>query len=196
VSTTFHLVRHASHGLLGSVLAGRMPGVALSDAGRMQAAALARRFTGQLIAAVVSSPVQRAIETAAPIAAALGAPAQADPGFEEIDFGRWAGAAFADLDGGAAWHAWNAARGLAQTPGGETMLAAQARAVAALGALRGRYGDAAVIVVSHADIIKAVLAHVLGMPLDLIHRLDVAPASTSTLALGDGHAVVHGLNHL
>jgi len=194
--TMFHLVRHGAHGPLGSVLAGRMPDVALGDAGRAQAAALARRFSAEAIAAVISSPVQRAVETAAPVAAVLGVPVQADPGFEEIDFGRWTGAAFADLDGSAEWDAWNAARGLAPTPGGETMLAAQARAVAALGALRGRYGDAAVVVVSHADIIKAILAHALGMPLDLIHRLDIAPASTSTLALGDAHAVVHRLNHL
>ena len=193
--TIFHLVRHASHGLLGSVLAGRTPKLGLSDTGRAQAAALAERFKAQPVAAVISSPVQRAIETAMPIAAALGLSVQADAGLEEIDFGRWTGAGFADLAGDPGWDDWNAARGLAPTPGGETMLAAQARAIAALGGLRGRYGDAAVVVVSHADIIKAILAHILGMPLDLIHRFDIAPASTSTLGLGDAHAVVHSLNH-
>jgi len=193
--TMFHLVRHASHGLLGRVLAGRMPEVGLDESGRAQAAALAQHFKAQTVAAIVSSPVQRAIETATPIAAALGLSVQVDAGLEEIDFGRWTGAAFADLAGDPGWDGWNAARALASTPGGETMLEAQARVIAALGALRGRYGDAAVLIVSHADIIKAVLAHALGMPLDLIHRLDIAPASISTLALGDAHAVVHSLNH-
>ncbi len=194
--TVFHLVRHAAHGLLGAVLAGRMEGVALSGEGAAQAARLAKRFAKVGATAVVSSPVQRAMETAAPIAAALGLAVQIDSGFEEIDFGQWTGAAFADLAASPGWHGWNAVRGLAPTPGGETMLAAQARAAGGLSSLRARYPNGAVIVVSHSDIIKAILAHVLGMPLDLIGRIEIAPASVSVLELGDAHAVVHGTNHI
>jgi broad specificity phosphatase PhoE len=189
---TIHLVRHGEHGLLGQVLAGRVAGVALSAAGAAQAGALAARFGGDGVRAVLTSPVQRARETAAPIAAALGLDVQVEAGLEEIDFGAWAGQRFDALDALPAWHEWNRARGLASTPGGETMLAAQARAVAALMRLRGAGG--VVVAVSHSDIIKAVLAYALGMPLDLLHRLEVAPGSRSILTLGDDFARVEAVN--
>lgn len=184
--TTVHLVRHAAHGLLPHTLAGRMPGVALSDEGRAQAAALPARLGP--VGAVLSSPVQRALETAA----ALGRPVAEAPGFEEIDFGRWTGLRFDALDADPAWHAWNAFRSLAACPGGETMHAAQSRALSALQGLRG--GEATVAVVSHADIIKAVLAAVLGVSLDRLDRFTVDPASISTVVLFDGYARVERIN--
>ncbi len=189
---TIHLIRHAEHGLLGHVLAGRQPDVPLSDAGRGQASALAARYTGQAVRAILTSPVQRAQETAGVIAAALGLVPIVDPSIEEIDFGRWTGAAFAALDGEPGWAAWNSARSLAPTPGGEGMLAAQARAVTAL--MQERELGGTVLAVSHSDVIKAVLAYVLGMPLDLLHRLEVAPASRSILVLGDDFARVDAVN--
>ena len=189
---TIHLIRHAEHGLLGHTLAGRQPGVALSDAGRAQADALAERYAGQAISSILVSPVQRARETAAPIAAVLGLEPLVDPGIEEIDFGEWTGAPFTSLAGAPGWSAWNSARSLAPTPGGEFMLAAQARAVSAL--LRQREWGGSVIAVSHSDVIKAVLAFMLGMPLDLLHRLEIAPASRSILVLGDDFARVEAVN--
>ena len=181
--TTVYLIRHAEHGLLGRTLAGRTPGVALNDAGRAQAA----RLRGLPVEAVVSSPQQRAQETAA----ALGLPVQVDPAWDEVDFGTWSGQGFAALDPDPAWQLWNAARGSAPTPGGETMLAVQARAVAGLQALRAH---GSVAVVSHLDVLRAVLAHVLGMPLDFVFRLELAPASRSVVVLWDGGGRVEGLN--
>ena len=181
--TTVHLVRHAEHALLGRTLAGRMAGVGLNDAGRAQAA----RLAGLHVDAVVSSPQQRAQETAA----AFGMPIQTDPAWDEVDFGAWSGMEFAQLDPDPAWQLWNTVRSTAPTPGGETMLAVQARAVAGLAALRA-YGD--VVVVSHLDVLRAVLAHVLGMPLDFVFRLDLTPASRSVVTLWDGGARVDGLN--
>ena len=169
-----------------------MGGVALSDEGRAQAAALGERFAQSGVRAVITSPVQRAQETAAPIAAALGLVAQIEPGLEEVDFGAWSGQSFAALARAPGWPAWNAARGLAATPGGETMLAVQARAVAAV--MRHAEGGGVVVAVSHADVIKAVLAHVLGMPLDLLHRMEIAPASRSTVVIGSDFARVDGMN--
>ena len=193
--TTVHLVRHATHGLLPHTLAGRMPGVPLSPAGLVQAEALARRFGGQTVAAVVSSPVQRARDTAAPIAAALNLVPEIDPGWEEIDFGRWTGQRFDTLDADGEWHAWNRLRSLAACPGGETMHAAQSRALHALSRLRALHGEAAVVVVSHADILKAVLAAALGLSLDHLQRFSLAPASVSTLLVFDDNAIVETLNH-
>ena len=189
---TFHLVRHAHHSLLGNTLAGRTPGVALSTEGGTQAEALAQHFRHSPARAVVSGPADRARQTAAPIAAALNLAPQTDSAFDEIDFGDWTGRSFKALSLVAEWDAWNDARSLALTPGGETMLAVQARAIAGLMALRVVGG--AVVVVSHGDVIKAILAYALGMPLDLLHRLEVAPASRSTLVLGASFAQVLAVN--
>lgn len=181
--TTVHLIRHATHTLQATHLAGRMPGLSLSGQGRAEAAALA----GLPVEAAVCSPQPRAQQTAA----ALGVPVCTDLAWDEVDFGAWAGQEFATLDPDPAWRHWNACRSLTPTPGGETMLQVQARAMAGLHALRG-YGSVAVV--SHLDVLRAVLAHVLGMSLDHLFRLHLAPASRSVLVLGGDGARVEGLN--
>jgi broad specificity phosphatase PhoE len=193
-ATIFHLIRHGAHELLDHVLAGRMEGVGLSESGRAEAATIAQSLAARPIVAVVSSPVQRARETAAPIAARLGREVEIEPGFEEIDFGDWTGLGFDVLHAMPAWHAFNSFRGFAPVPGGESMAAAQARALAAIGRLRARYHDGEVAVISHSDVIKAVLAHFLGVPLDLFRRIEVSPASRSVLAVFDSDALVRGVN--
>ncbi len=187
-------MRHAAHALLPHTLAGRMAGVPLSNAGRAQAAALAARFIGRPIAAVLSSPVQRAQETAAPIAATLGLPLTIEPGFEEIDFGAWTGMRFDALEHDPAWQAWNRLRSVAVCPAGESMHQAQSRAMLALARMRAEHGEADLIVVSHADVIKSVLAAALGLSLDLLHRLTIDPASISTLVLFDTDLRVDRVN--
>ncbi len=171
-----------------------MPGVPLSQEGIGQAHRLAAAFASRPVAAVISSPVQRATETAAPIAGALGLETSIDAGFEEIDFGRWTGARFDELADDPAWHAWNHLRGMARCPGGETMAEAQARALAALAGLRARFADQSIVVVSHADIVKAVLAPALGLPLDRLYRLTVDPSSIATLVLFDQDMRVDAVN--
>ena len=187
---TVHLVRHGAHGLLDHTLAGRMPGVGLSAEGWAQARALGERFRGEGVAAVLSSPVQRAMETAGAIAAAVGLGVTVEPGFEEIDFGRWTGMRFSELDGDAEWARWNALRSVARCPGGETMHGAQSRALDAL----GRSGAGCTVVVSHSDVIKAVLAGVLGMSLDHLQRLVVGVGSVSTVGMDGGAVWVERVN--
>lgn len=194
MATTLHLVRHAAHGLLGHTLAGRMPGVALSAEGAAQAAVLAEALAARPIRAVLSSPVQRAQETAAPIAARHGLPVLTDPGLDEVDFGAWTGTAFDALASDPAWDAWNRCRSLAPTPGGETMAAAQVRALGAIARARAAVPDGQAVLVGHSDVLKAVLAHLLGTPLDLLHRIELAPASRSVLVLWDGGGRVDGMN--
>ena len=171
-----------------------MAGVALSAEGVEQAAGLAGRFGGMEIAAVLSSPVQRARETAGPIAASLGLGVVVEAGLDEIDFGAWTGCSFAALAGEPAWEAWNRFRSSAGCPGGETMLAAQARAVAAVLRAGTMFAGRAVVMVSHQDVLKAVLAHFLGASLDHLERFSLDPASCSVVTLfGDG-VRVEGIN--
>ncbi len=189
MATTFHLVRHAAHGLLGRVLAGRMPGVSLNEDGRAQALRLAGHFSKSSIVAVVSGPLARAQETAVPIAAALGLDVATDAGLDEIDFGAWTGMAFDALQGSVEWQAWNRFRGTAPTPGGETMLEALARALRTLARLCWAYPDGEVVLVSHQDILKSLLMHSLGAPLDLVHRVELAPGSRSVMRVFDDGGV-------
>ncbi len=171
-----------------------MSGVGLSEQGVAQAAALADRLADQAIAAVLSSPVQRAIETAAPVAGRLGLPVQVDPAFEEVDFGRWTGLRFDALATDPAWTDWNRLRSIAACPGGETMHAAQSRALEGLRRLRSAHPDQTVLVFSHADIIKTLLAPALNLPLDRLYRLTVDPASISTLVVFDEDIRIDAIN--
>lgn len=193
-ATTFHLVRHASYGLLGHVLAGRSPGHALSAAGQAEADALAAILADRPIAAVVSSPLQRARETAAPVAGRHGLDVAIDGDLDEIDFGEWTGWPFSELHADPTWQRFNVFRGSTPIPGGETMLAAQVRALAAILRLRSAYPEAEVVVVSHGDVVKALLAHFLGVPLELMRRIEISPASRSILELYDSDVRITGMN--
>lgn len=171
-----------------------MPGVGLSEEGRTQSERLARSLSARAIAAVISSPLQRARETAAPLARALGLPVLIEAGLDEIDFGAWTGLDFASLERRADWQAWNRFRSFAPCPEGETMVAAQARALAAIGRLAAAHRDAELVLVSHGDVLKAVLAHFLGVTLDLFGRIALDPAHRCSLRLFETEVVVTGVN--
>lgn len=171
-----------------------MPGVPLNQAGLREAERLAARFAQSPVVAVVASPLQRAQQTAFPIAAALGLPLHAEPGFDEIDFGTWTGRRFEDLQADPALSAWNRLRTLAACPEGETMHHAQSRALAALSHWRRAYPDQEVVIVSHADVLKALLAPALGLSLDRLYRLTIDPASISTLVVFDEDLRIDRIN--
>ena len=179
--TVFYLVRHGEHEVQDRLLVGRAPGVALSPRGRAQAGRLALRLAGEDIAAVLASPLQRAQETAAPIAARLGLPVVTDDALDEIDVGRWTGRPVAELAGDPDFQRFNSFRSGSPPPGGETMLDVQRRMVALVERLRRERPGARVALVSHGDPIKAVLAYYLGVPLDLFQRIEVATGSLSRL---------------
>jgi broad specificity phosphatase PhoE len=193
-ATTFHLVRHASYDQLGRVLAGRTPGHSLNRTGQAEAEALAEALAERPIAAVFSSPLERARETAHPVAARHSLRLAIDPALDEIDFGEWAGLTLDELHAYPAWRRFNAFRSTTPIPGGETMLAVQARALAALIRMRSSYPEGEVVAVSHGDVIKAILAHFLALPLDLIGRIEVAPASRSVVVLSDRDARILAIN--
>jgi len=197
VTTTFFLVRHAAHDRVETVLCGRMPGVRLGDAGKMQAQALAERFASEDdIASIHTSPLERAVETAEPIAARLGRIAERASDIIEIDFGAWSGKSFDMLADDRHWISWNSSRSTSRPPGGETMLEAQMRIVRAMEQLRRLHSGRSVILVSHGDVIKAALLYYLGMPIDFYARLDVSPASISTLVVGDWGSKVLRMNEV
>lgn len=191
MSVLVGLVRHGSHDDLGAWLSGRTRDVALNAAGREETLALARRLAGRGVAAITTSPRRRTVETADTLGAGLNLLPAIVPDLDEIDFGRWSGARFADLDGDPDWDRWNAARGTAPTPGGETMAAAVARAMRHIDHLAGQ-GAGPVLCVSHCDVIRGVIAQVLGLPLGNLLRFDIAPASVSWLMAhgqGAGHVI-------
>jgi ribonuclease H / adenosylcobalamin/alpha-ribazole phosphatase len=180
-ATRLHLVRHGAHDELGLALTGRGT-IGLNATGRAQTRAAARKLAPEGIAILYSSPVARALETAAILAGPLGLPVTPEEALAELDFGTWEGAAFDQLEGDPQWADWNSDRGRRAAPGGETMVEVQARTGRWLDTL-SRSGVPACAAVSHADVIKAIVAHVIGLPLHLHDRIDVAPGSVSTLLL-------------
>jgi len=186
--TRFLLIRHASTEANGRRLAGRAPAVHLDERGRRQAQVLAGRLSRLPIAAIYASPLERTLETAEPIARLLGREVATREELLEIDFGEWTGKAFAELDPLVEFRRFNGFRSCAPVQGGEFMLQAQLRMVLALHALQRAHPDECVAVVGHGDMIKAAIAYYSGMPLDLFHRLEVSPASISTIEL-DADAV-------
>lgn len=194
MTATIFLVRHAAHDHVGRTLSGRLPDLALSAEGRAQAAGLARRLSGQAFDLVQSSPVLRARETAEILSG--GAEVEIVPALEEIDFGEWTGLDFAALDDDPRWRRWNAERGAAQVPGGERMRDAQARIVTHVDAVAEARPGAAVLMVTHCDLIRAAVAHYLGLPLDNLLRFDIEPASVTKLAVGSWGGRVQTLNEV
>jgi probable phosphoglycerate mutase len=196
MATTLFLVRHAAHDLLGRVLTGRMSGVSLGVEGRSQAAQLGERLAREAVSAVYTSPLERAQETATPIAALLGLPASVVDGMTEVDYGDWSGSRFEALKADPRWAAWNTSKITQRPPGGESLLDVQCRAVGALETLCVAHPEAGIVVVSHGDVIKAALAHYLGLGLEGIARFEVSPASVSTVAVGAWGAKVHAINEV
>lgn len=196
MTTTIFLVRHAAHDLLGRVLTGRMAGVNLGPEGRRQAEALAQRLAREEVAAVYSSPLERARETAAPIAARFGFAAEVRGAITELEYGEWSGRSFDELAVDPRWSDWNSARATTRPPGGETMLDVQWRAVGEVERAVGAHPQAGIVMVSHADVIKAMLAYYLGVAIDGIARFEISPASVSTVLIGAWGAKVHSINEV
>jgi ribonuclease H / adenosylcobalamin/alpha-ribazole phosphatase len=192
--TTVFLVRHAAHVDLGQRLSGRSPDVPLSPQGEAQAVVLARRLAETAVAAIHSSPLRRARATSAAIARRVGIGVEVVPALNEVDFGEWTGKRFDELAGDRAWERWNNRRSSACPPGGETMVAAQRRAVSQVERAAAAHPGRSVVLVSHCDTLRSIVAHVLGLSLDHLLRFEIAPASLTTLEVGAGWARLLSLN--
>ena len=187
-------MRHASHGDADRVLTGRMAGRSLTTQGQAEAERLGRGLAPRPLRRVLSSPQARAHETAVAIVAGRPVAVETEAALDEIDFGHWAGRSFADLADDPDWRRWNAARGTAATPAGETMAAVAERTRSLIGRLAPAHNTDTVAMVTHAEVIRAIVCDCLGLAVDMWARLDVARAAVTTVGVGGERAVLTGLN--
>lgn len=193
------LVRHGQTPTTGKVLPGRAPGLHLADTGREQAETVARRIAAiegpkRKVAAVYASPLERTRETAAPIAKALGLRVQRHKGLLEAEFGDWTGAELKKLSKLPEWRTVQRNPSGFRFPGGESFTEMQTRICGAIDQLRASHPGETVVAVSHADPIKAAVAHAMGTHLDLFQRIVVSPCSVSAVLYGYDGPVVLAVN--
>jgi probable phosphoglycerate mutase len=193
--TTFYLIRHGENDLVGQAIAGRAPGIRLNALGRRQAEVLAGHLAHFPIHQVLTSPLERARETAEPLARRLGLPLQVCAGLIEVDFGDWTGKPIAELDRMELWKKWNSLRSAGWVPNGESMLQVQARLVAEVERLRRLHPDQQIVLVTHGDPIRALITYYLGMPLDMLLRIEVSSASISSFSIDDWQVRFHLINY-
>lgn len=183
-STRLVLVRHAVTAQTGPLLSGRLPGIDLSEVGIEQARVVGERLAVLPVRAVYSSPIERTRQTAEHIAGHHGLAVQDLPGVMEADYGEWTGGEIKVLAKTELWKTVQLAPSRARFPGGESIAEMQSRMVVALEQVVARHPGDLVVVVSHADPIKAAIAHFAGVHLDLFQRFVVSPASVSAVQLG------------
>ena len=195
--TILLLIRHAENDYVKTGrLAGRLAGIHLNETGRQQAQAVADKLTGAPVKAVYSSPLERAIETATPIAEALNLEVTLRPNLVEMDFGEWQNKKLKGLSRLKAWKVVQGAPARMRFPQGESFAEAQHRICQELDLLARQHDPKDMIIcVSHSDPIKLAVAYYLGLPLDLFQRLTVSPASITALAIGEMGSQLLALNY-
>lgn len=180
--TTLVLVRHATTAATGKRLGGRTQ-ASLDEAGRGQAERAAQRLADVPLKAIYASPLPRTLETAEIVASGHRLEVRRDDGLLEVEYGDWTDRPLKPLTRTKRWPVIQARPSLVTFPNGESIRSAQLRAIDAIEAIVARHRKGAVAVVSHADLIKAVVSFYLGQPLDLFQRLVVSPASVTVLHL-------------
>ena len=188
------LVRHALTPHTGDRLSGWLPGISLSEEGKRQAAGLAERLRLVPLDAVYASPLERCVETARPIAASKRLRVRVRDGLGEVRYGEWEGRRLRTLAKTNLWRRMLMRPSAMRFPGGETVLETQARAIAAVEQIADAHPKQAVAVVTHADVIRVLVAHYAGIHIDLYHRIAIAPVSISILWLGPGIPMLLKLN--
>jgi probable phosphomutase (TIGR03848 family) len=193
------LVRHGTTPTTGAVLPGRAPGLHLADTGVAQAEHAAARIAAlqtakRKIGALYVSPLERTRETARPIGRALGLRPKVDKGLLECDFGEWTGRELKALNKLPEWKAVQRNPSGFRFPEGESFTEMQARITGAIERIRRAHAGEVVVAVSHADPIKAAVAHALGTHLDLFQRIVVSPCSVSAILYTDESPIVLTVN--
>ncbi len=192
-------VRHGQTPTTGKVLPGRAAGLHLAERGQRQAEQVAERIAAlqtekRRVAAVYASPLERAQETAAPIAKALGLRVRRNQGLLEADFGDWTGAELKKLYKKPEWRTVQRNPSGFRFPAGESFTEMQTRIVSAVDRLRAAHPGDTIVAVSHADPIKAAVAHAMGTHLDLFQRIVVSPCSVSAVLYSVDGPIVLAVN--
>ena len=190
-------MRHGTTATTGSILPGRAPGLHLSEMGQSQASELAERIKelARKPTAIFTSPLERAKETALPIAKALRLRPLIDRGLLECDFGAWTGKKLATLSRRVEWRAVQNAPSTFRFPEGESFSEMQQRMWSTLERLAKRHRNRTIVVVSHADPIKAAVTYAQGVPLDLFQRTVISPCSLSAITFTDSTPIVLCVNN-
>lgn len=196
--TTILLIRHGENNLVGKRLAGHLPGVHLNENGKKQAEQIAQALSSAPIKAIYSSPLERAVETAQPLANSLGLQVQLAPGLAEMVYGDWQGKTLKQLSRLKLWKVVQEKPSEMRFPNGESFVEGQNRVVAQILAIAAAHEEKDLVACfSHSDIIRLATAHFLGMPLDLFQRLGTSTASISVIHLDKkGRPFVAHLNQV
>jgi probable phosphomutase (TIGR03848 family) len=198
---TILLIRHGENDYVKTGrLAGRLPGVHLNDNGRRQAQALAEALCRMLpcehVKAIYSSPLERTLETAEPIAKTFNLEIIQREGLIETQYGEWQNKSVKGLSRLKIWKNVQSAPSLFTFPGGESFAETQNRICSEIYSLIRQYEQKDILLcVSHADPIKLAVAYFIGLPLDLFQRLNVAPASINALYIDQGVSRLLALNY-
>jgi broad specificity phosphatase PhoE len=190
--TNVLLIRHAIHDEIGKKILGRTPDIHLNESGRHQAERLADTLSVLPIDAVFCGPLERARETAEPLARRVHLPLHVAYEFDELEMGEWTNRTLAELDSIPEWYTWNTRRSETKPPNGESMHQVCARVLAKIVMLGNQFRCIAVF--THGDVIRAALTHFLGMHLDLFFRLQIDPGSVSVVQMHADCAIVRMLN--
>jgi probable phosphoglycerate mutase len=195
--TTVLLVRHGATDTTGIILPGRTPGLHLSERGVAQAERVAQRLTelARKPVALYVSPLERTRETAAPIASALRLRPQVDRGLLECDFGLWTGKKLNLLAKKPEWRAVQHAPSTFRFPEGESFTEMQLRIWTTLERIAAKHRNRTVVVVSHADPIKAAVTYAQGVPLDLFQRTVISTCSISAIGFTNTTPIVLSVNN-
>jgi broad specificity phosphatase PhoE len=187
-------MRHGETDAVGKSIMGWRPGWHLNGNGRKQVERLAARLAALPIRAIYTSPLERAVETAEAVAKPHGIEPRSDPELGEFHAGEWEGCAIGDLDRVEEWRKFNHFRAGTRAPGGELMIETQARMIRRIQALAQEHEGGTVGIVSHGDPLRAAVAFYMGIPMDMLLRFEISPASVSVLELSEWGARVMCVN--
>lgn len=192
--TTFFLVRHAVTEHTGKKLSGWMEGISLTEQGREQAEQVADSLADAGFDAIYSSPIARTLETANAIAKRHEVSVQTRRDLGEVEYGGWTNRQLKSLMRTKLWTTVQRWPSAARFPNGETLREVQVRALGEIEKIAADHPKGKVCCVSHGDVIKLVLAHYLGVHIDLFQRIVVAPASVSVFSLSDRGPMILSVN--
>ena len=188
------LVRHANCAKMADVLLGRTVDGPLDERGEGQARVVAKRLLAFPLLIVESSPRRRARHTAGIIAALRDTTVRIVPQMDEVDFGSWAGQTFEALAADPQWQRWNKYPGVSRTPAGDTVRDVQARALAHFRKLEQTFVEETIAIVTHAEVIRSVVSLALQAPIDEYARIEIGPASLTTLTIEEGQLQLESVN--